>query len=72
MGKDSFTKYTLAVALHVRPEKVQDGIPRGLLKARELETGRGKRIVIDAGKISASSAESTRGTSWETASPRNG
>ena len=26
MGKDSFTKYTLAVALHVRLEKIQDWI----------------------------------------------
>lgn len=48
MGKDSFTKYTLAVALHVRPEKVQDWITRGWLKAREVETGRGKRTVIEA------------------------
>jgi hypothetical protein len=48
MGKDSFTKYTLAVALHVRPEKIEDWIARGWLKARELETGRSKRVVIDA------------------------
>jgi hypothetical protein len=48
MGKDSFTKYTLAVALHVRPEKVKEWIGRGWLKAREIETGRGKRVVIDA------------------------
>jgi hypothetical protein len=48
MGKDSFTKYTLAVALHVRPEKVEEWIGRGWLKAREIETGRGKRVVIDA------------------------
>lgn len=48
MGKDSFTKYTLAVALHVRPEKIEDWIARGWLKARELEIGRGKRVVIDA------------------------
>jgi hypothetical protein len=48
MGKDNFTKYTLAVALHVRPEKIQDWITRGWLKAREVETGRGKRIVIEA------------------------
>src|SRR5579859_2362860 len=48
MGKDSFTKYTLAVVLHVRPEKVQDWITRGWLKAREVETGRGKRMVIEA------------------------
>jgi hypothetical protein len=48
MGKDSFTKYTLAVALHVRPEKVQDWITRGWLKALVVETGRGKRMVIEA------------------------
>jgi hypothetical protein len=48
MGKDSFTKYTLAVTLHVRPEKIQDWITRGWLQAREIETGRGKRVVIDA------------------------
>jgi hypothetical protein len=48
MGKDSFTKYTLAVALHVRPEKIQDWIVRGWLKTREVETGRGKRVVIEA------------------------
>lgn len=48
MGKDSFTKYTLAVALHVRPEKIQDWITRGWLNALEVETGRGKRMVIEA------------------------
>lgn len=48
MGKDSFTKYTLAVALHVRPEKIEGWIARGWLKTRELETGRSKRVVIDA------------------------
>jgi hypothetical protein len=48
MGKDNFTKYTLAVALHVRPEKVEDWIARGWLKARGIETGRGKRTVIEA------------------------
>jgi hypothetical protein len=48
MGKDSFTKYTLAAALHVRPEKVEEWVSRGWLKAREIETGRGKRVVIDA------------------------
>lgn len=48
MGKDSFTKYTLAVALHVRPETVETWITRGWLKAREMETARGKRLIIDA------------------------
>jgi hypothetical protein len=48
MGRDSFTTYTLALALHIRPEKVQDWISRGWLKAREVETGQGARLVIDA------------------------
>jgi hypothetical protein len=48
MGKDSFTKYTLALALHVRPEKVEDWISRGWLKSRAVETGRGKREIIEA------------------------
>lgn len=48
MGKDSFTKYTLAVALHVRPETVEGWINRGWLNAKEVETGHGKRVVIDA------------------------
>lgn len=48
MGKDSFTKYTLAVALHVRPEKVQEWVARGWLRAREVETARGQRMVIEA------------------------
>jgi hypothetical protein len=48
MGKDSFTKYTLAVALHVRPETVEAWIGRGWLKARTVETERVKRVVIDA------------------------
>jgi hypothetical protein len=48
MGKDSFTKYTLAVALHVRPETVERWIAHGWLKTREVEGGRGKRVIIDA------------------------
>jgi hypothetical protein len=48
MGKDSFTKYTLAVALHVRPETIDTWISRGWLNAREVETSRGKRVVIQA------------------------
>jgi hypothetical protein len=48
MGKDGFTKYTLAGALHVRPETVEGWITRGWLNARKMETGRGKRIVIEA------------------------
>jgi hypothetical protein len=60
MGKDSFTKYTLAVALHVRPEKIEDWIARGWLKARELETGRSKRVVIDAEEFCAFCRKHTR------------
>jgi hypothetical protein len=48
MGKDSFTKYTLAVALHVRPETVERWIAQGWLKTREVESGSGKRAIIDA------------------------
>src|SRR5437588_4653998 len=48
MGKDSFTKYTLAMALHVRPDTVEIWITRGWLKATEIETGRGKRTVIQS------------------------
>ena len=48
MGKDSFTKYTLAVALHVRRETVESWINRGWLKATEIEAASGKRVVIQA------------------------
>jgi hypothetical protein len=48
MGKDSFTKYTLAGALHVRPDTVESWINAGWLKATEIETGRGRRVMIQA------------------------
>jgi hypothetical protein len=48
MGKDSFTKYTLAVALHVRPEKIEEWIARGWLKVRDIEMNQGKRTIIEA------------------------
>jgi hypothetical protein len=48
MGKDSFTKYTLAKALHVRTETIERWIAAGWLKAREVEIGHGKRVVIEA------------------------
>ena len=48
MGKANFTKYTLALALHVRPDTVQGWIARGWLKARAAGTARSKRTVIDA------------------------
>ena len=48
MGKDDFTVYTLAEALHVRPEKIQEWITRGWLKARQAETGKTVRVIIEA------------------------
>src|SRR6478672_3493397 len=48
MGKDNFTVYTLAEALHVRPEKIREWISRGWLKARQVETGKAVRVVIEA------------------------
>ena len=43
MGRDWFTKYTLAEALHIRAEEVQKWISRGWLKSirpdRETEEG---------------------------------
>lgn len=48
MGRDGFTKNTLAVALHVSPIQVEAWINRGWLKAREVETGRVKRVIIAA------------------------
>src|SRR5581483_11138483 len=48
MGKDSFTKYTLANALHVRTEAVESWIARGWLQARELSFGQSRRTIIAA------------------------
>ena len=50
MGKDSFTKHTLAVALHVHTDTIESWIRRGWLKAREVPLGIGpcKRIIIEA------------------------
>ena len=48
MGKDSFTKYTLGQALHVRPEKIEEWISRGWLRAREVKVGAFTRVVIEA------------------------
>lgn len=48
MGKDSFTKYTLAVALHVRPDTVESWVGCGWLTVTEIETSCGKRTVIQA------------------------
>lgn len=48
MGKDSFTKYTLATALHVDTQKIEDWITRGWLKGREIECGQTRRVIIEA------------------------
>lgn len=48
MGRDGFTKNTLAVALHVSPGQVESWINRGWLQAREVETGQVKRVIIAA------------------------
>jgi hypothetical protein len=48
VGRDGFTKNTLAVALHVSPIQVDAWINRGWLKARAVETGQIKRLVIAA------------------------
>ncbi|MCU1305011.1 MAG: hypothetical protein JWQ87_5295 [Candidatus Sulfotelmatobacter sp.] len=48
MGRDWFTKFTLASALHIRVEEVQKWIERGWLKYRIVETGKLKKEIIDA------------------------
>jgi hypothetical protein len=48
MGLDSFTKHTLAEALHVRADEVQKWIDRGLLRSRIIETNGLRRKIIDA------------------------
>ena len=48
MGRDSFTKNCLAVASHVSPIQVENWIVRGLLKVREVQTCRIKRVIIAA------------------------
>lgn len=53
MGKDWFTKYTLAEALHVRHEEVQKWIDRGWLKSRVIQTGTLQRHIIEADDFSA-------------------
>lgn len=52
MGKDWFTKYTLAEALHIRPDEVQRWISVGWLKSRTVQTGNLQRQVIDADDFS--------------------
>jgi hypothetical protein len=48
MGRDWFTIYTLAQALHTRATEVQSWIDRGWLKTRTVETGRLHREIIEA------------------------
>ena len=48
VDKDSFTKYTLAVALHVDRQRIEGWIARGWLKAREVQCGKMKRVIIQA------------------------
>jgi len=53
MGKDWFTKYTLAEALHIRHDEVQKWIDRGWLKSRVIQTGNLQRQIIEADDFSA-------------------
>jgi hypothetical protein len=46
MGKDGFTKYSLAALLHVRPEEIQKWIDRGWLSSRVEGTENLPRVVI--------------------------
>jgi len=48
MGKDSFTKYTLAQALHVGTERIESWISCGWLKAHEMVCGQTIRTVIQS------------------------
>lgn len=48
MGKDWFTKYTLAEALHIRAEEVERWISLGWLKCRVVQTGNLQRQIIEA------------------------
>jgi hypothetical protein len=47
-GREWFTKYTLAEALHIRHEEVQKWIDRGWLKSRSFPTSGLKMQIIDA------------------------
>jgi len=53
MGKDWFTKYTLAEALHTSHDEVQKWIDRGWLKSRVIQTGNLQRQIIEADDFSA-------------------
>lgn len=52
MGQDWFTKYTLAEALHIRPDEVQRWISLGWLKCRVVHTGKLQREIIEADDFS--------------------
>jgi hypothetical protein len=47
MGREWFTAYTLAEALHIRVQEVQRWIGLGWLKSRIVETGKLKKPIID-------------------------
>lgn len=47
MGREWFTKRTLAAALHISVEKIQQWIDCGWLKVRVVETGKLKKEVVD-------------------------
>ena len=46
MGEGGFTKYTLAVALNVGVQRIEDWIARGWLNGREIESGQARRTII--------------------------
>jgi hypothetical protein len=48
MGKDWFTKYTLAEALHIRAQEVERWITLGWLWSRVVQTGSLQRQIIEA------------------------
>jgi hypothetical protein len=48
MGRDWFTKYTLAEALHISVTEVQRWVEQGWLKTRVVQTGEVKKEIIDA------------------------
>jgi hypothetical protein len=52
MGKDWFTKCTLAEALHIRAEEVERWISLGWLKCRLLQSGNLQRQIIEADDFS--------------------
>jgi hypothetical protein len=46
-GRDWFTPYSLAEVLHTRVDEVQGWITKDYLKCRVVETGTGKKRIID-------------------------